>query len=69
MKYKSKFQTLWLIISTLFAIAAIVFVMADYVDSKYCERKDRAFMRHMSYFFFGGSGICLILFIIQLIVK
>lgn len=96
MKYKSKFQTLWLIISTLFAIAAIVFVimhfvknsslylaistglaslfflfkgMADYVDSKYCERKDRAFMRHMSYLFFGGSGICLILFIIQLIVK
>ena len=74
MRYKSKFQTLWLILSTLFAISAIVFViihfvnnsslylaistglaslfflfkgMADYVDSKYCERRDRAFMRNM----------------------
>ena len=91
MRYKSKFQTLWLILSTLFAISAIVFViihfvnnsslylaistglaslfflfkgMADYVDSKYCERRDRAFMRNMSYFFFGGAGICFILFIL-----
>lgn len=96
MRYKSKFQTLWLIISTLFAIASIVFIiihfvknsslylavstglaslfflfkgMADYVDSKYCERKDRAFMRGMSYFFFIGAGICFILFVVQLIVK
>ena len=51
-------------------LATIFFVckgISDYIDSKYTARKDQAFMRHMAYGFFIGGGICLIIFIFQLV--
>lgn len=94
MLYKSKAKIVWLVLSVLFAIAAIVFVIlnlalndslyltisiglatfffvckgiSDLIDSKYTARKDQPFMRHLAYGFFIGGGICLIIFIFQLV--
>lgn len=51
-------------------LATLFFVSkgcADYIDSKYCARKDRSFMRTLSYIFFGAGALCFIVFVIQLI--
>ena len=94
MLYKSKVRVLYIVLSSLFAIAAIVFAiinivngkdlyltlaiglamfffifkgLADYIQSKYCERKDRTLVRGLSYFSFAGAAVCLVLFIVQLV--
>ncbi len=52
------------------ALAALFFVfkgLTDFIDSKYCARKDKRFMRTLSYIWFGCSIVCAVIFAVQLI--
>lgn len=94
MLYKSRFKTLWLILSVISALSALGLLIAhwvtksnlyltlaialaalffffkgftDFIDSKYCARKDRGFMRTLSYIWLGCAVVCTIVFVVQLI--
>ena len=94
MLYKSKARIVWLVISVIAALVAVVFgVMnlmtnnnlyltisiglaslffmskgiSDFIDSKYCVRRDQPLMRKMAYGSFIGCAICFVIFILQLI--
>lgn len=94
MLYKSKARIVWLIISVIAALAAVVFGiinlatnvdlyltisiglaslfflckgLSDYIESKYCARKDQSLMRNMAYGSFIGCVICFGIFILQII--
>ena len=61
-------ENLYLTISTGLATAFFFAKgISDYIDSKYCERRDRKFVRTFSYVFLGCGGVSLIIFLLQLI--
>lgn len=58
----------WFLASSILC-ASLFFIfkgISDYIDSKYCQRRDRDFMRHLSYVLFASGGICLIIGIVQI---
>ncbi len=94
MLYKSKAKIVWLVLSIIFALGAIVLVIMnlalkidlyltiaiglatlffvsrgayDYIDSKYCARKDQKFERTLSYICFSVALVCFVIFVVQLV--
>ena len=61
-------ENLYLTISTGLATAFFYSKgISDYIDSKYCERRDQKFVRTFSYVFIGCGVASTIIFILQLI--
>lgn len=61
-------QAIYLTIATFLAMLFFVFRgISEFIESKYAARKDRKYIRTISYIYFGCGVFCLIVFIIQLI--